>query len=198
MRFLFIVAITLSIAACDQPNNPPEPQAATPAATAPVPEAADVVVAPVTADAEAPAANDTDYLDDRSSAKALITSYFNAINRKEYARAWSYWTQGSDVQPYGKFKEGFANTKETQVTFGRASSEGAAGSLYTQQRIALSVSNEDGTHEYFAGCYTTHLSQPAVQDQVPFKPMGIREAKVTAVDTDAAAQALLTQPCTQP
>lgn len=175
---IFAIALLLSLSACSDPQSPQVAQTTPPQVTA------------------APSHNA--YLDDRSNTQQVIKSYFNAINRKEYARAWSYWTQGSSVQPYATFKQGFANTKETRVTFGLASSEGAAGSIYGVQRLALSVANEDGTHDDFAGCYTTHLSQPAVQDQVPFTPMGIHEAKMTKVVNEAAAQALLTQPCANP
>src|SRR5581483_8982233 len=35
-----------------------------------------------------------EYIDDRSTATQLVRSYFNAINRREYARAYSYWESG--------------------------------------------------------------------------------------------------------
>jgi hypothetical protein len=37
------------------------------------------------------AQDEADYLDDRSTPEAVISSYYNAINRAEYARAYSYF-----------------------------------------------------------------------------------------------------------
>ena len=34
------------------------------------------------------------YLDDRSGPEQVLRSYVDAINRKEYARAYSYWEAG--------------------------------------------------------------------------------------------------------
>ena len=47
------------------------------------------VVTPAAAAAQGHAP-EPDYLDDRSTAEAVIGSYYDAINRKEYARAYSY------------------------------------------------------------------------------------------------------------
>ena len=40
------------------------------------------------------------YMDDRSDAVALIRSYYNALSRKEFSRAWSYW---GDEKPAADF-----------------------------------------------------------------------------------------------
>jgi hypothetical protein len=35
------------------------------------------------------------YLDDRSNPEAVVSSYYNAIDRREYARASSYFGKGT-------------------------------------------------------------------------------------------------------
>lgn len=61
------------------------------------------------ADAAQPA-DDVPYRDDRSTAEALIRSFHNAINRREYARAWSYLASSApmDLETCSADWEGFA------------------------------------------------------------------------------------------
>ena len=75
MRILAIAALCALTAACNAPTSTPTVASATPTEQA------------ATRDT-ATGWNDS-YLDDRSSAQAILNSYYNAINRKEYARAWS-------------------------------------------------------------------------------------------------------------
>ena len=51
------------------------------------------------------------YLDDRSDAVSALRSLFNAINRKEYVRAYSYWEAGAQGLPsFDRFQTGYADT----------------------------------------------------------------------------------------
>ena len=43
------------------------------------------------------------YLDDRSTPEAVIASFYNAIGRQEYARAWSYYADGQGVPAFDAF-----------------------------------------------------------------------------------------------
>ncbi|TJV02622.1 MAG: DUF1176 domain-containing protein, partial [Mesorhizobium sp.] len=38
------------------------------------------------------------YVDDRSDAEAVIRSFYSAINRQEFARAWDYFGETKPVQ----------------------------------------------------------------------------------------------------
>src|SRR6185437_14929751 len=61
------------------------------------------------------------YLDDSSSAVEVIRSYYNAINRQEYARAYDYWESGataSQLQPFDQFRQGYAQTASVDLTTG--------------------------------------------------------------------------------
>jgi hypothetical protein len=39
------------------------------------------------------------YVDDRSTPEALIRSLYDAVSRREYARAYAYWEPGSPTGP---------------------------------------------------------------------------------------------------
>ena len=79
---------------------------------------------------------DVPYLDDRSGAEALITSFSNAINRKEYARAYGYWKSGAaELPPYGAFEQGYSSTSAVQVGFGTITGDVGAG----QSRYSVPV-----------------------------------------------------------
>jgi hypothetical protein len=116
------------------------------------------------------------YLDDRSTAAALVKSFYNAINRQEYARAYTYFGD-SAPQPYQSFASGYADTASVKVMTGTAVSDGAAGSIYYTLPVAIDALQSNGTHKQFAGCYTTRLVQPAVQDP-PVTPMFIAKASL--------------------
>ena len=117
------------------------------------------------------------YLDDRSTPEAVITSYYNAINRHEYARAFSYY--GGDTAPsnYDRWERGYEDTLVVEVRFGEVTEEGAAGSVYYNVPVKLDVETTEGQHRYFLGCYVVRLANPAIQG-VPFVPMHIEDASL--------------------
>lgn len=57
-------------------------------------------------------------MSDRSDGPALIRSLYNAINRKEYARAYSYFADQKRFADYQSFVEGYAKTVDVQVITG--------------------------------------------------------------------------------
>jgi len=126
-------------------------------------------------------ADDASYRDDRSDPIAVIQSYYNAINRHEFARAWSYW--GPDGQPghdFDDFAAGFETTQSVAVVTGDPLADGAAGSVYYSVPVALAATAADGSVTYFAGCYLLRLAQPAIQG-VPFQPMHFEQGRLHGV-----------------
>jgi hypothetical protein len=117
-----------------------------------------------------------EYLDDRSTAEALISSYYNAIDRKEYARAYSYFGQGA-APDYESWKNGYADTESVAVGFGETTGEGAAGSTYYSVPVTLEVARTGGISARFAGCYTLRMAQPSIQEP-PFQGIHIEGAKL--------------------
>ena len=125
---------------------------------------------------------DEHYTDDRSTAEAVVSSYYNAINRAEYARAYSYF--GSDDAPdYDPWEFGYSDTQAVTVTFGETSEEGAAGSTYYSVPIRLDVERTEGQHAWYVGCYRLRLAQPAIQG-VPFESLHIVSADLREAGED--------------
>ena len=165
---------------------PPSAPTATPVAATPVPPTSD------TGGAE-PA-----YLDDRSTPETLLQSFYNAINRKEYARAYAYWdaqAAGDKLPAFDAFQQGYANTASVQLTIGTVGGDAGAGQLYYSVPVVLIASHTDGTTQTFAGCYTLHLSQPAVQGVPPYHPLAIIGATIQQAAAGANAADLAAGAC---
>ncbi len=150
-----------------------------------------------------PVANPNDisannYLDNRSDGAEVIRSFYNAINRNEYARAYSYWEPNSDssqLAPFDQFQQGYAQTKSVALTIGSVLTDAGAGQRYASVPATIVATMADGTTQTFVGCYNLHLASPDIQAQPPFEPMGIQKANVTKVDNSADTAKLMTQAC---
>lgn len=136
---------------------------------------------PVLAAGLSPAlAQETRYVDDRSSAASIVQSLYNAINRKEYARAWSYFGDTKPAKDFDTFAKGYATTRSVTVVTGNAASEGAAGSTYFSLPIAIESFDDKGGSKIFAGCYTARLLNPAIQD-ANFAPLHLEKGSLKPV-----------------
>lgn len=120
-----------------------------------------------------------DYRDDRSTPQALIESYYNAINRKEYSRAYSYYSEEGREPDFKTFVKGYVNTRSVKVALRKADPDPGAGQIYWSQPLAIEAETEDGKKQVFTGCYTIHLTNPAMQEEPPFKPMQIATGSLT-------------------
>ncbi len=126
---------------------------------------------------QAPAlAQDEPYLDDRSSPETLLQSLYNAVNRKEYARAYDYFAT-PPAASLDAYQEGYADTDHVALVTGTASSEGAAGSIVYSLPVAIRARASDGGERVFAGCYTLRLSNPQIQG-TPYAPLHIEKAEM--------------------
>ena len=140
--------------------------------------------------ATAAAAETPSYRDDRSDPAALVGSYYNAVSRQEYARAWSYFGDAKPVADYAAFVAGYADTGAVELLTGAVVSEGAAGSIFSSVPVALAATGADGAVRVFAGCYFTREIQPAIQEP-PFRPLFIERARLRPAEgpLDAAVPA---------
>ncbi len=118
-------------------------------------------------------ADDWTYLDDRSTPQKLIESYYNAISHGYFAQAYGYFTEGSAPQDFAAWAKGYETTKSVTVKFGSTEPDPGAGQIYWTLPVAISATLNDGTVKVFAGCYKIHLSNPGMQTDPPFQPMGI-------------------------
>src|SRR4051812_40022859 len=94
-----------------------------------------LLVAGVSPGAAQEMAPEPGYLDDRSTAEAVIRSYYDAVNRQEYARAYSYWER--PLQPFDDFTAGYADTASVEVSFGVGGGGVGAGQLYFTVPVTL-------------------------------------------------------------
>lgn len=125
------------------------------------------------------------YLDDRSDAAALVRSFYNAINRQEYSRAWDYFDEMKPARDFNSFVSGFEETSEVEVETGEAGAEGAAGSTYFNLPVAIRARNKDGSEAIFAGCYTAKLANPQVQEP-PFTGLRIEKGELKPAEGSLA------------
>jgi len=139
-----------------------------------------------------------DYLDDRSTATGLINSYFNAINRHEYLRAYSYWRDpaGSNGS-FDNFQAGYETTTHVDVTFGQIGGDAGAGQMYYSVPAILTAQTSDGQTQSYAACYILHLSQPGFQEP-PFTGLSIERGKATTLAIGADSNSALTTACSGP
>ncbi len=138
------------------------------------------------------------YLDDRSDGAEVVRSYYNAINRSEYVRAYSYWESNlpaSTLAPFPQFKDGYANTRSVKLTIGTVTTDAGAGQRYASVPVTLVASMADGSSQTFVGCYVTHLASPDIQANPPFHPMSISRATVKQVDASDDTNAMMATIC---
>jgi hypothetical protein len=128
------------------------------------------------------------YLDNRSDAASLVKSLYNAINRKEYARAWSYYGDEKPSATLESFTDGYKDTKSIDLRIGEITSQGAAGSTFFNVPVAIEATAADDRSKVFAGCYTARLANPQIQDET-FQPLHIQKGSLKPSDQpiDSAA-----------
>ena len=125
------------------------------------------------------AQDEPDYRDDRSTPEAVVESLYNAVTRKEFLRAHSYFQANAEVAPLEAFAKGYADTARVRVRPGKATGDGAAGSIFSSLPVVVESVSTAGKATVFTGCYELRLVQPAVQALPPFQPLGIVKGKLS-------------------
>jgi hypothetical protein len=140
--------------------------------------------------------SNSNYIDNRSGALEVISSLLNAINRKEYVRAYSYWENpATTVGNYDNFAAGYNDTGTVTATFGTITSDAGAGQFHYQIPVAMKVITTTNTQQTFVGCYTLHLANPGVQGTLPFQPLAITVGKFKSVSNSTDVTPLLATAC---
>jgi len=138
------------------------------------------------------------YLDDRSTGESVVNSFYDAINRREYVRAYSYWEPGAaqrELPPFDDFAAGYADTTSVDVTLGEVRTGVGAGQIYFSVPVTLVSTLSDGSTQTFVGCYTLHIGRPQIQAVPPFQPLAIQRATIQQVDDSADTGAPMAQAC---
>lgn len=130
------------------------------------------------------------YLDDRSDGPSLVRSYYNAIDRQEYARAYAYFGDAPPVPTYDAFAEGYATTARTELRLGPDQTDADMGGVTYGVGVVLRATMTDGSEQVFSGCY--QIRQPAwwKTDPLVFSPLHIGRARL-APTKDAFDSAVL-------
>lgn len=126
--------------------------------------------------------------DDRGDPIAMLMSYYEAINARDYRRAYRFWE--SPESPYERFVAGFADTDRVRLLVepsGR--NEGAAGSVYAEITTIVVATTRAGSERVFAGCYTVRRSN--VRDN----SWRIYRANITTMPAGARISRMLSQGC---
>lgn len=142
---LSLAALLLTGVLGCRPAEPPPP------VPPPVPE----VPTPVAPEPETDSQN-------AAAAAQVIREYYEAINRKDYERAYHWWGGGGAAsgKTYETFVRGFSGTESVTVDVGSPSRiEGAAGSRYVTVPVAIVATGADGRTVRFAGTYTLRRSE---------------------------------------
>ena len=89
--------------------------------------------------------------DGRSNPIEMLASYYEAINARDYRRAYRFWE--SPESSYERFVSGFADTDRVRLLVEPAGRvEGAAGSVYTEITAIVAATTRSGNERVFAGC----------------------------------------------
>ena len=126
--------------------------------------------------------------DDRSDPVATLASYYDAINSRDFRRAYRFWERAPSS--YEKFESGFADTDRVRLLIEPSPRlEGAAGSSFAEISTIIIANTRSGNERVFAGCYTLRKSN--VRD------MGwqIYRANISTVPSSARVSRMLEQGC---
>ena len=130
------------------------------------------------------------YIDNQSDPVNVLRSFYNAINRHEYVRAYSYWQDQSQLPTLSAFTQGYGTTQSVALTTGMVQSDAGAGQRNYRVPATITSQLTDGTTQTFAGCYSLHLAEPAIQGW-PFKPLGMTAANIQQVKDGTSAADLM-------
>lgn len=126
--------------------------------------------------------------DDRNDPVATLSSFYNAINSKDYRRAFGYWE--SPPSSFEQFARGFADTDRVRLLVEPpARLDGAAGSLYAEIATVVVATTRSGGERIFAGCYVMRKSN--VRDN----GWHIYRANITTVTSNGRLARMLSQGC---
>lgn len=134
--------------------------------------------------------------DNVNSPVELVASYYNAIGRQEYRRAYRYWR--NPPQSYNAFANGFSDTTSVQLIVQPPTQIGAAaGSLYASVPTVLVAKHTDGSTHTYAGCITTRKSNLQPPDDPQAGGWSLYGASLSEVPNNTNIASQLARACSQ-
>jgi len=126
--------------------------------------------------------------DDRNDPLATLASYYDAINARDYRRAFGVWD--SPPSSYEQFARGFADTDRVRLLVDPATHvDGAAGSVYASIPAIVVATTRSGNERVFAGCYVMRRSN--VED----RGWHIYRGALSQVQSNTRLSRILSQGC---
>lgn len=106
-----------------------------------------------------------------STPTRLLSSYYREVNRRQFARAYTYWEDlgKASNQSFAQFEHGYADTAHVVIRLGTPQVQGAAGSLFASVPVRIVATNNNQTKQSFRGNYVLRRS-----DIPPFDKLGWR------------------------
>lgn len=199
-----LLLLALTVGACgddDDPGN--ETATASTTSTAAASATPGASTTPTTPAGETPAATNTPgggdsdvpaSFDDGTDAVRALMSYYNAINRGEYDRAYGYWR--TPTQSEDEFAKGFADTASSVATLRPASGiDAAAGNRRMLVGAVIAAEQTDGSVQRFSGCYAMWRAAEGVSDNPEDNSWRIDEALIAPLGDDAPLATVLADAC---
>jgi hypothetical protein len=146
----------------------------------------------------------TPYYEDRTTPAGLLRSFYNAVTRREYERAYSYFEGAPNpdpslAPPFAQFSAGYSNTLVVTIALvPNIDIDGAAGSLYAAMPVVLKAStrNPQNTVTY-AGCYVLRRANDGVSPDPEATLWRIYSARLQEVPGNISTDDLLSRPCSR-
>ncbi|ACZ09831.1 Uncharacterised protein [Sebaldella termitidis] len=106
----------------------------------------------------------TSKYDDVSSPEHVMLSFENAINTKDFQRAWNYWKlkPGPDFE---KWKKGYSDTKHIDLYYKYKDSDAGAGNRWVTYNVKIFSEDTKGKKHLYEGYYTLHTSAPELYEE---------------------------------
>ena len=141
------------------------------------------------------------FFDHQDTPVNALESFYNAINRKEYDRAYNYF-QGAPnpdpslAPPFAQFKAGYANTASVTLAYGHVQEDAGAGNRYASMPVVITAQQTDGSTQRFSGCYFLHRVAEGITLDYSQTLWHISEAKISQAPANTSVDQLLAQTCT--
>ena len=136
------------------------------------------------------------YTDDRSTPSQVIVSFYNAIDRQEYSRAYSYYSDpATTLGSFSSFVSGYQNTVSVDLVFGPITGDPGMSQIYYTVPVILKAITKNNVHTDYAACYIVHESNPDVYGAPPISPMSIDRGSATVSSLNDSDPSVLANAC---
>lgn len=142
-----------------------------------------------------PASGSVPFYEERTDPGNFMQSFYNAINRKEYQRAYGYYDTGAEKLPYDQFVAGYADTVSVVVYTGKIEEDPGAGNIYATVPTVLVATHTDGTMHTYSGCYILHRTNAGIDPDPNAVLWKLQRGTLTEDKANTPVATLLAAPC---